>query len=218
MIPPVLRRSARAASALLALCLAAPGPAASQPSRAKAFLLSLALPGAGEWYAGSRPAAAAFFGAECALWGALAGFRGYGAARETDYRLYAAGHAGVDLSGKDHAYFVNIEEYADLAAYNAAMLRGRDVEALYPEGRGFEWRWDSDAARARFERMRGQSDRARRNAMFAAGGLVLNRLVSGIDAIRVAKRRSGAPRGAGVSVGMAALPGGGGGVWLVKRF
>jgi hypothetical protein len=206
---------------LLGVCMIPYGPVAragTHPSRAKAFFLSLAVPGAGEYYAGSKKAATVFFGAECTLWAVFGGFKSYGAAWEHDYRIYAAAHAGVvDPAGKGHDYYANIENYMTVVDYNDAKLQQRDLRALYPEGRGFDWKWDSIESRRRFEQMRIRSDRAMRNSTFVIGGIVLNHLISGIDAIRAA-RANGRSGGEGVKVGVAGFPEGGGMVWLVKRF
>jgi hypothetical protein len=187
------------------------------PSKRKAFFLSLAVPGAGEHYAGSRKAATFFFGTECALWAAFAGFRSYGLSWEHDYREYAVAHAGVVPFGKDHEFFAAIENYMNITDYNDAKLQQRNLRALYPEGGGYDWQWDGAESRRRFELMRIRADRARRNSTFMLGGIVLNHIVSGIDAIRAA-RKAGKRDGEGVQVGVAGLPEGGGRVWLVKRF
>jgi hypothetical protein len=201
------------------MILSGPGArAASRPSRVKAFFLSLAVPGAGEYYAGSKKAARVFFGTECALWAVYGGFKSYGRSWEHDYRLYAAAHAGVvNPAGKDHDYYSNIENYMNLVDYNDAKLQQRDLRALYPEGSGYDWNWDGDESRRRFERMRIRSDRALRNSTFVIGGIALNHLISGIDAIRVTHKNTPSG-GEGVKVGVAGFPEGGGMVWIVKRF
>lgn len=202
-------------------CIILSGPdvrAGTHPSKVKAFFLSLAVPGAGEYYAGSKKAATVFFGAECTLWAVFGGFKSYGIAWEHDYRIYAAAHAAVlDPAGKGHDYYANIENYMTVVDYNDAKLQQRDLRALYPEGPGYDWKWDSVESRRRFEQMRIRSDRALRNSTFVIGGIVLNHLISGIDAIRVT-RRNAASSGEGVKVGVAGFPEGGGMVWLVKRF
>lgn len=203
----------------------APAAEPSAPSRTKALALSLILPGAGEYYSGSKKSAAVFFGAECALWAVFGGFRGYAGSRLQDCRLYAAGHAGADPWGKGRDFMVAMENFMTLADYNEAKLRQRDLNAVYPEGGAYEWKWDSDASRRRFERMRISCDRADRAALFTAGGIALNHIVSGINAMRVARgaeaaaaRRAGAPASTDWRVSFAGLPDGGGVVGLSMRF
>lgn len=202
-----------------------PAAEPSAPSRTKALALSLVLPGAGEYYSGSKKSAAVFFGAECALWAAFGGFRGYAGSRLQDCRLYSAGHAGADPWGRGRDFLVAMENFMTLADYNEAKLRQRDLAALYPEGGAYEWRWDSDASRRRFERMRISSDRADRAALFTAGGIALNHIVSGINAMRVARRAEAAaskrvtsPTAADWRLSFAGLPDGGGFVGLAMRF
>jgi hypothetical protein len=202
---------------------AADGPGA--PSRGGAFALSLLLPGAGEFYAGSRTSGWVFLGTECALWGLFAGLEGYSGSRLDDCRLTAAGHAGVNPAGKGRDFLVALENYMTLAEYNEAKLRQRDLAALYPEGGAWDWRWDSPSARRRYEHMRISADRAARGALFTAGGIALNHIVSGIDAIRAARKaeaaaekRSEVRTAAPWRLSMAPLPGGGGVVGLSMRF
>ncbi len=194
----------------------APAAEPAAPSRTKALALSLVLPGAGEYYAGSRRSAVVFFGAECALWAVFGGFKGYAGSRLQDCRLYAAGRAGADPWGKGRDFLVAMENFMTLADYNEAKLRQRDLTAVYPEGGAYEWNWDSDASRRRFERMRISSDRADRAALFTAGGIALNHIVSGINAMRIARRaeaaaapRAGSSTATDWRLSFAGLPDGG---------
>jgi hypothetical protein len=169
---------------------AAIGPAPERsPSKAKAFFLSLVLPGAGEYYAGSQKTGWFFLGNEIALWCGYGAFRTYGDWKKEDYRLFAAVHAGVDLSGKGHAYFVDVENYSNLLIFNDAKLQQRSPQAMYPEDKIHSWNWDSDASRLRFKSLRLSSDRAYSRSLIVVGAIVVNHIVSGIDAIRVAKKK-----------------------------
>jgi hypothetical protein len=105
----------------------------------------------------------------------------------------------------------------NLVAYNDAKLQQRRVDLMYPEHAGFDWQWDNESSRKRYKQMRIKSDRAYRNSLFVVGGIVLNHLVSGIDAIRAARKRSSSAE-KDVHVGFAGLPEGGGVVFLLKRF
>ena len=154
-------------------------------SGGKAFLMSFVLPGSGEYYLGSRKMAAIFFGTEVALWSAYFLFNWISDFKADDYKLYAAAHAGVDPKGKPHQFFVNIEDFDNLADYNQAMLQNRQPRLLYPEDGSYDWSWDSMTSRDRFEAMRLSSDRYESAGLFVIGGVVLNHLVSGIDAIRL---------------------------------
>jgi len=196
------------------------GPELQMPSksRGKAFLFSFLVPGAGEAYLGDKKMAILFFGTEVVLWSTYILLNWYGDLKAEDYKLYAAGHAGVQPRGKNHEYFVNIEDYENLAAYNNAMLQERRPENLYPEDGSYDWSWDSKTSMDRFERMRLNSDRFRNAGTFILGGVLLNHLVSGIDAVRIARKTSVTGANRGVHVHFAGLPEGGMRVTLWKQF
>jgi len=63
--------------------------ASGKPSPVKAALLSLLLPGAGQWYAGSEWKAAAFLTAEVGMWLGRSHFNGEGDRIKTAFRAYA---------------------------------------------------------------------------------------------------------------------------------
>lgn len=159
------------------------------PSKAKAFLLSFILPGAGEYYAGSNRMARIFLGTEVFLWTTYFSLRTYGNWKKDDYKLFAVSHAGVDLTGKDDKYFVNIENYDNITDYNEAKLRQRNVDALYQEDGTWNWQWDSKRSRLEYEKLRISSDKAYSRSLFVIGGILVNHLVSGIDAIRIARKK-----------------------------
>jgi hypothetical protein len=215
-------RIVRRLGAVIAACgivQAAQAQPSRRPGPARAFLYSFILPGTGELACGAKRPASVFLGTELALWGALAGFRTYGGRQAHDYRAYAAAHAAVIPQGKDKTYFADIENYMTIRDYNDAKLRQRNVAGLYPEGGAYDWAWDSDASRSRFERMRVSSDRAYRRSLFVVGGLVLNRLASGIDAARAARRASPAAAGKpDLHVAFAGFPEGGGCVTFITLF
>lgn len=187
------------------------------PSPAKAFLFSFLLPGMGEYYAGSPKMMRVFLATEALLWATFASFRVYGDWKRNDYRQFAASHAGVDLAGKDYEYFVDVENFNSIQEYNAFKLQERLLNELYPETAEYAWEWDSEDSRKEFERLRLASDSAYHSSTFIVACVLLNHLVSGIDAIRVARKVRKASE-IPVQVGVTALPEGGGLVMLWKRF
>jgi hypothetical protein len=182
--------------------------------RARAFFLSLVLPGAGEYYAGSKKAAWLFLGTEMALWCGYGAFRTYGDWKKDDYRLFAAVHAGVDLSGKGHAYFVDMENYSTLLDYNDAQLQKRYPQGMVPEDKAHFWSWDSDASQMHFKSLRLSSDRAYSRSLIVVGAIVVNHIVSGIDAVRAAKKKEKLY----LHIGIREFGKNGIGITLVKRF
>ena len=187
------------------------------PSRAKAFALSFLLPGAGEYYAGSKKMAKVFFITEVFLWTTFASFRIYGNWKKDDYRQMAVAYAGVDLTGKDHQYFVDIGNYDSIQEYNAAVLRERDADALYPENDDYDWEWESEEMRLEFRRSRIASDAAYNRSLLVIGAVILNHIVSGIDALRLARaaEKSGERK---VELDIVGLPDGEVRVVLSKHF
>jgi hypothetical protein len=164
--------------------------------------------------------ASIFFGAEVLLWSTFASFRVYGNWKKHDYEQFAVSHAGITLSGKDRDYFVALEHYDNLRAYNEAKLKERDFDALYPETSEYDWQWDSRSSRLEYETLRVASDRAFERSLIVIGGIVLNHLVSAVDALRLGRKaRDGSrPAESSLQVGLAGLPEGGIRVMAVKHF
>jgi len=189
---------------------------AESPSRGKAFLLSFLIPGLGEYYAGSEKMAKIFLGTEIALWTTYAGLRVYGSWREKDYKNFAITHAHINPKGKEHDYFVNIEHFDDIETYNQTKLKQRDVDALYPENEEYTWKWDSKKNRLKYEQIRMSSDRSFSNSVLIIGVVVLNHIVSGIDAMRIAIKADKKP--SDLKAGFIPVPEGGMLFSVVKRF
>ena len=154
---------------------------AGSPTIGGAFMRSLALPGWGQRYAGSKTAARNFFVAEAFLWCTFAAFQIYGHWIEDDYKLFAATHANADISGKEDQFFVDMGNFINVDEFNQSRLRRRDVEGLYDPAT-HSWRWDTDANREKFENLRIRSDKAFSNATFVVAGVIANHLISGIHA------------------------------------
>ena len=187
------------------------------PSKLKAFLLSFILPGVGEYYAGSKRLTKIFLSSEIILWTAYFSFRTYGNWKKDDYIQLAVSHAGVNASGKDHQYFVNIENFDHIRAYNEVKLRQRQFDELYPENGYYSWQWDSETSRLTFERLRIASDTAYHRSLFVIGGILVNHIISGIDALRLAKKSRQESENP-LRIGVAGLPEGGMMVLFWKPF
>lgn len=155
----------------------------SDKSRGKAFLYSLLIPGLGENYLGKTTRAQIFFGTEVSLWLGYSGFIMYRDWRKEDYKTYAASFAGVDLSGKEDSYFVNMGNYNSIYDYNAAKLRQRNLLEYYQDVEKYYWQWDTAAHRNHFDQLRISADKADNRATFIIGAIFANHLISAIDAI-----------------------------------
>lgn len=160
-------------------------PRTNQTSKGKALFLSMLIPGLGEYSAGHKTRAKVFFITEVLLWSTYAGFKTYENWIEDEYRIFATTHARVDAAGKLHKYFVNIGNYDNIYEYNATKLNYRQLEDVYPDD--YAWDWDSDANRHDFKMMRIRSDNANYRALFTLGTILVNHIVSAIDAVWVSR-------------------------------
>ena len=132
----------------------------------KAMLLSLVLPGVGEYYAGNKSRFRLFLGIEGAVWSGFFGFRTYGSWKKKDYKGFAALHAGVDLEGKSDEYFENMTYYDSRDEYNQfAKLYHGDNAMIYPENDFWNWEWDNQHSKSHFRKLRNQSKSAYRKAL-----------------------------------------------------
>ncbi len=202
-----LRRVGVPAGVLLGLLLggdgwaAQPAPAAApRVSRMHAIGASLLLPGLGQRATGHPHRARAFLAAEAAIVIAFAASEVQGYVGKQSYIEYAERFAGVaDASGKPDWYYRNLARYAtsdeyvdeiertargmfgdDLQAREAYVARNRPV----PED---TWVWRSSADRGEYRDRREASRNAYRRASLCLGAAVLNRLVSAVDAARLAR-------------------------------
>ena len=161
---------------------------AQMSSSAKSKLQSLILPGMGELKMGHDKRARSFFIREAAIWFVYIGGTKASSWYESDYRAFAALHAGIDMDGKDYIFTVNMGHYNSFTEYNETKARQRQVHEIYAEGKGNEWQWDDKKNRIHFDKLRIQSVTYEQYAHFAIGGLILHRLISLIDVIYLERR------------------------------
>ncbi len=169
-------------------------PAAeTSPNRGLAVLCTAALPGSGQIMLGNRTRGEAIMWLDAAIIATWTGLTMFATSREQDARLSAVRDAGADISMTDAAYYKALERYDNVEEYNEdirreARSRFPDSAAgrqSYYESHYFDpaagWDWQSDSARFSYWRTRKSARTATLNAGFAAGGLLLNRLISVID-------------------------------------
>jgi NDP-sugar pyrophosphorylase family protein len=148
---------------------------------------SLVLPGWGEYSLDNHIRGRIFVLSETVLLLAILGSYSVSQRQDTEFRAYAAEHAGISPDGKDRQFWVDIGNYSSLLAFNEEHLRWRDFNALYEDNDTWTWAWDSGNNRERFENMRIASDSWRLRGLFLIGGVVLNHIVSAIDALYLSK-------------------------------
>ncbi len=156
-------------------------------SPGKAVLLSVLLPGAGQVYTEARTRSRIFLGAEAASWVAYGGFKTWSNQKQDEFEGWAATYAGIDPNGKPDDFWRMMTFYKSRREYEFLGRAGEPNRASYPDLEGWDWNWTSEAAQEQYRSLRNQSKEADRKATFALGALVLNRVVSAIDAYRSAK-------------------------------
>jgi hypothetical protein len=154
-------------------------------SKTKYVLYSLIVPGAGQWGMGEKNRAKFFIGAEVLLWMSYFGTNAYADVIQKNYQAYAAVHANTDQQDKTEQYWIDIGSADNIYAFNEQQLRNRNLEAVYPESELFYWQWDSRNNQGYYNNLRVQEHDWERRATFIVGALVLNRIVSVIDVIRI---------------------------------
>ena len=148
---------------------------------------SLVLPGWGEYSLDNQIRGRIFVLSETVLLLAILGSYSVSQRQETEFRAYAAEHAGISPDGKDRQFWVDIGNYSSLLAFNEEHLRWRDFNALYEDNDTWAWMWNSGNNRVRFENMRIASDSWKKRGSFLIGGVVLNHIVSAIDALYLSR-------------------------------
>lgn len=138
----------------------------------------------GELYAGSFENGKYFTIAEGVLWGAFIGMNSYAGWQEDRYKSYAESFGSVDNSGKDEDFYANISLYIDLDEYNNDQAKNRELGKMYNET-SYNWDWGTVESRRTYRAMWTSSEEAYNNLRFVVGAMVLNRLASAINAVRL---------------------------------
>jgi hypothetical protein len=165
-------------------------PGVELPARKNAglaILYSFLLPGMGELYAESYSSGMHYTIADAALWGTFTGFNLYGAWKEDNYKAFAESRAGVSLDNKDEEYFANISVYQSIDDFNKAQELQRNYNGVYNLITHY-WDWKNSDTRREYREMWSSSEQAYNNVRFVVGALVLNRVISAINAVRLVSR------------------------------
>src|ERR1035437_786680 len=149
-----------------------------------AIIYSLLLPGMGELYSGNYSSGKYFTIAEGTFWGTYIGMNAYSGWQKNRYHSFAASNGGVNVAGKSDDYYTNIGIYTDINEYNDDMARNGDFNKMYNTEQNY-WKW-TGSDRKTYRTMWTASEQAHNNLRFVVGALVLNRVVSAINAARIA--------------------------------
>lgn len=159
---------------------------AGKKNNGMAILLSAVLPGMGELYADGYSSGKYFTIADGVLWGGLIGVTAYANNQEDNYRAFAQSYGNVNLTGKDAKYFADISAYLDVSEFNHIQDLSRSTD-IYNEETHY-WKWDGQDERREYRDMWKASETANNSTRFIVGALILNRIASVINAIRLVNR------------------------------
>ena len=148
-----------------------------------AIVYSLLLPGMGELYAESYESGKYFTIAEGALWGTYIGINTYGNWQKDRYISFAASNGNVNIQGKDDDYFATISEYVSIEQYNNEKALERNFIEMLDENE-YYWKWTSED-RKTYRSMWVSSEQSFNNLRFVVGALIINRIASAINAVRL---------------------------------
>ncbi len=146
-------------------------------------LQSALLPGWGQKSLNYSDRSRVFTYVESGLVLSIFGSTTYANILKKNYIAYAVAHAAVSSSGKSHEYWVDIGNFATIEDYNDEHLRNREMDDIYEVSPQWGWAWDSDSHRDFFEQKRILSDQMKQVASFGVGAMILNHMVSAIDAL-----------------------------------
>lgn len=149
-----------------------------------AITYSILLPGMGELYAGNYSSGKYFTIAEGVFWGTYIGINTYSSWQKDRYHSFAASNGGVNVAGKSDDYFGNIGIYTDINEYNDDMARNGEFSKMYNNELDY-WKW-SGTDRKTYRAMWTSGEQSHNNLRFVVGALILNRVVSAINAGRIA--------------------------------
>jgi len=168
----------------------APHTAARKVAPGKAALLSLILPGAGEYYAGQGNYTAFFLTSEVLGWAALFANQYYYRHLVSEYKTFARGHAGISPGGKSDRFWTDIGKFDNIYDYNTQRERERLFDELYELTPDNMWQWDSHENRLTYDGKRLHANDIDNQRVYFQLAIVLNHLVSGINALRLARRHN----------------------------
>ena len=146
-------------------------------------LKSLVFPGWGEYSLGYQQRGRIMALTESVIFISILGSYSNSNKFESNYKAYAAQHAGVSPIGKNRQYWIDIGNYSSIDQFNEEHLRWRDFNAVYKQDKNWNWVWNDDGNRIFFEKMRIKADTWKLRASFLIGGMVLNHIISAIDAL-----------------------------------
>jgi len=202
----------------------------------RAVLFSLLLPGSGQYYLGEKVRGRRFMYSELAAWVGFGALQLQGRLRRDGYEQYAELFAGAERGMNDEYYRAVgrfLRSDPPPASHNEDVRR--DARARYPNDREAQkryerehgywgeaaWNWESPGRQDEYLEMRKASNRSFHRSYYFIAVMIVNHMVSAIDAARLSSRGaglSGDRERAGWEVKLTSGPPVGYGIMLTKRF
>ena len=165
----------------------------------KAFLLNLAVPGAGYLYAGEKRGFVNL-GLEGVAWVAEIYYHDRGRAKEKEFEGYLDGHWNYakwdSIDGANNPDHASAKALIDNFSVNNRQQYYEDIGKISTYWSG----WDSQDNRNFYRGIRAHSNNFLKNAHTAVAGAFVNRIVSAVDVLRIMKNRSRAALGKDTNV------------------
>jgi hypothetical protein len=153
-----------------------------------ALLRSMVLPGWGEYYTENYTAAKWTFGAELAVWISYFYLDFQSGVLEEQFKDIAVAYAGVNSIDRGKQYWIDVGSSENIYLHNIKAARNRDKDGIYTDIEKYYWQWSDRGRQADYNHLRVRSVDYADYAKMTLGGLFLTRLVSGVLAVRGAKR------------------------------
>lgn len=152
-----------------------------------AIVYSLLLPGMGELYANAYDSGVYFTIADGVLWGTYIGMNVYANWQKDRYIAYSQTNADVTPENKDDNYYATIGEYLDIDQYNDQQAFEYNFDEMYDTETHF-WKWNTSEERKEYRNMWVSSEQTFNDVRFVVGALLLNRVISAINAVRLVSK------------------------------
>ncbi|MCC7431381.1 hypothetical protein IT568_11095 [bacterium] len=167
--------------------LALTGSARKNP--ALAGLLSVLVPGFGEFYVGNEKKAYSFLTTEILLFGAYFGMKKYGSSLENDAISFGSLNSGVDLRNKNDDFRTSVALFMSLEEYNLAQIQNRFYGRVYKPTVENNWDWKGSVKNRREFRSSLRDGRDYQDkAKFLGFAIFANHVISAIDASFTARK------------------------------
>lgn len=174
---------------------------AEKYSPKKAFLMSTVIPGMGQNYTKSYTSMGFFWGSEIGIILSYLAFTNKRDSYEDSYKVLAETKAGSSYSG-DSDYYQTMQQYMSSEDYNSK-IRFNAWEYFYLYQHDFDsyqkyvaehsipeskaWKWKSKDDWTKYHKLRNNHQNFDVYAKLALGAIVVNHIISGIDALRTAR-------------------------------